>query len=234
MSCLQAVILAGGKGTRLSAVIPDLPKPMAPIGSRPFLALVLDHLVSQGVAGAVLSVGHLHQEICNAFGTQYRSLGLDYVIEENPLGTGGAIAKCLKMVSSDPVLVLNGDTFVALDYRALLATHRETGALATLTLRSVPDVSRYGRVIAQCGRVVQYEEKVSQGPGLINAGVYILSRCIFDGYDLPEAFSFERDFLMPRVNELRAAAYITDAYFIDIGTPEGYLQAQRDLTGRRM
>ena len=234
MSSLQAVILAGGKGTRLSTVISDLPKPMAPIGSRPFLALLLDHLVSQGVAGAVLSVGHLHQEICNAFGTQYRSLGLDYVIEENPLGTGGAIAKCLKMVSSDPVLVLNGDTFVALDYRALLTTHREAGALATLTLRSVPDVSRYGCVIAQCGRVVQYEEKVSQGAGLINAGVYVLSRCIFDGYNMPEAFSFERDFLMPRVNELRAAAYITDAYFIDIGTPEGYLQAQRDLTGRRM
>ena len=226
---MEAIILAGGLGTRLRSILPDLPKPMAPIGSRPFLAILLDHLEGQGIYKVILAVGSLHEKIVDFFGSRYGSLTLLYSEEAEPLGTGGAIARSLRLSSSDVVFVLNGDTFLKIDYAAMLAVHETAGAEVTVALQSVPDVSRFGKTKVKDGRIVAFDEKGATGAGLINCGVYLVSRRVFDGYNLPDVFSFETDFLQPFIGDLRAAAYITDAYFIDIGVPESYSRAQAEL-----
>lgn len=226
---MQAIILAGGRGTRLGAVVPHLPKPMAPIRSRPFLEILLDYLKAEGIREVVLSTGYMSETIVSYFGTQYETISIQYVIEARPLGTGGAIKRALREVTSDPVFVLNGDTFVKVDYRGMLAAHKEASSVMTLALKHAEDVSRYGKAIVEAGRVVSFHEKGSSGPGLINAGVYLLTRSLFDPFNLPEAFSFENEFLYPKVAEIRPQAFITNDYFIDIGNPEDYQRAQIEL-----
>jgi D-glycero-alpha-D-manno-heptose 1-phosphate guanylyltransferase len=226
---VQAIILAGGRGTRLEAIVPHMPKPMAPIRSRPFLEILLDYLKAEGIREVVLSTGFMAQAISSHFGNQYGPIRIHYSIEPQPLGTGGAIKRALEDVTTDPVFILNGDTFAKIDYRAMLAAHTEDSSLITLALKQVEDTSRYGKATVEAGHVVSFNEKGSSGPGLINAGVYLLSRSLFDPFDLPEVFSFEKEFLYPKVGDIRPRAFITDDYFIDIGNPEDYQRAQIEL-----
>lgn len=229
---MQAIVLVGGLGTRMRSVIHDRPKSMASIGCRPFLAVLLDYLESQGISGVILAVGYLREKITGFFGSQYRSTRLLYSVEIEPLGTGGAIAQALHLVTSDVVFVLNGDTFLKVDFADMLAIHQEAEADVTVALRSARDISRYGRAEVKNGRIVAFEEKGASGAGLINCGTYVVSRRLFDGYDLPRAFSFETDFLMPFIRDLRLVPYITDAYFVDIGVPEDYIRARNELSHR--
>lgn len=210
-------------------MVPDLPKPMAPVGGRPFLALLIDHLCSQGITDIVVAAGYLHQAIVEHFGSHHGPAKLHYCIEHESLGTGGAIRQALAVTSADPVLVLNGDTLFRLDYRALLASHLRAGAQLTLALKLVADCSRYGRVLVHEGQVTAFQEKGASGPGLINGGTYLLRRNLFAPYPLPAAFSFERDFLQPFNAAITPHAYVADAYFIDIGVPEDYQRAQAEL-----
>jgi D-glycero-alpha-D-manno-heptose 1-phosphate guanylyltransferase len=230
----KAVVLAGGRGERLQSVVPDLPKPMAPVGGRPFLEYILDRLVDAGLTEVILSVGYKAEVIEEHFGQAYRSLQIRYSRESYPLGTGGAMALALTGDDSSPALVLNGDTLVDIDYPALMAWYVQTPTQVAIVLRHVPDVSRYGAVVLLGERVVEFQEKGQQGPGLVNAGVYIVGPKIFSQYGSREHFSFETDILQPYCRELEPRAFVTQGYFIDIGTPSDYERAQREAVFSRL
>jgi len=223
---MEAIVLAGGLGTRLRAVVSDLPKPMAPVAGRPFLAILLDQLDQAGFEHVVLSVGYRREAIMEHFGDRYGRLALSYAVETHPLGTGGAIRLALEQTQAPELFVLNGDTYLALDYSAMLAHHRRHGARLTLAAQQVADTHRYGALALQGDRVIDFLEKGRSGPGLINGGTYLLEPGLFDDQALPEAFSFETDLLMPKVAELAPLAFITEGRFIDIGVPEDYARAQ--------
>lgn len=222
----QAIILAGGLGTRLRSVVPDLPKPMAPVAGRPFLGHVLDALVEAGFVAAVLAVGYRFGAIRDHFGTAYRGMRLDYSVEASPLGTGGAIRLAADLTTADPVFVLNGDTYLELDYRSMFAAHRASGARLSVAVCEVPDVGRYGSLEVEAGRIRGFREKGCSGPGLINAGTYLVSAEVIARIPTGRVHSFEQELLMPQVAELRPLAYVTQGRFIDIGVPEDFERAQ--------
>ncbi len=226
---MEAVILAGGLGTRLRGTVPDLPKPLAPIGDRPFLEWLLDYLDGQGFSQVILSVGYQREAIKTALGDRHRRIALRYAEETHPLGTGGAMRLALAQAQENPVFVLNGDTFFALDFEAMLAHHRAHGARLSLALKSVPDTRRFGRVETRGPHVSDFREKGENGPGFINGGIYLLDPALLDGRALPESFSFEQDFLEPELSSLQPLAFLSDGYFIDIGVPEDYHTAQTVL-----
>ena len=229
---MDALVLAGGFGTRLAAVVPDLPKPMAPVAGKPFLELLLGALRSKGVRRAVLSLGHRAEIIRAHFGTSFETrfgdMAIAYVVENHPLGTGGAIRVGLAQCHGDAALVVNGDTLLDLDVGAV-AAHWRAVRRPLLVACHVDDTSRYGRVEAAAGRLVGFAEKGVAGPGWINSGHYVLPRTLFDGHDLPEAFSFENDFVVPRLRSLEFQVVESAGSFIDIGVPEDYRRAQIEL-----
>lgn len=226
---MKAIILAGGFGTRLSKHVPDLPKPMAPVAGRPLLEYILDRLIDGGINEIILSVGYRADVIIEHFGDEYRNTKIYYAIENEPLGTGGAIMHAFTKMGDESVLVLNGDTFLDVDYSELLRWYGEAPAQVAMVLRSVPDISRYGAVLVSDGRVTGFLEKGESGEGLINAGVYIVKNNVFEPYDFPVSFSFEADFLEKHCAGLSPRAFVTDGYFIDIGVPDDYDRAQHEL-----
>ena len=229
---MKAVVLAGGLGTRLRDAVPDLPKPMAPVAGRPFLAYVLDALVRGGFADITLSVGYRWEAIHEYFGKRYREASLTYAVESEPLGTGGAVAHAFAetgMAPRDVALVLNGDTFLDIDFAALRTWHERAPDTPGMVLRSVADTARYGSVDVSDGIVTGFAEKGGSGTGLINAGVYLLPADIFTRVGLAGRFSLEADLLQRHCAALRVRAWPTDAYFIDIGVPEDYARAQTEL-----
>ena len=227
---MKAIVLAGGLGTRLRARVSDVPKPMAPIQGRPFLEYVLDTLVSGGVESVVLSIGYLGEMIESHFGNSYRGLPLEYSVEHECLGTGGAIAKAVKQYASNaPVLVLNGDTLLKMDLKRMIESYNCCPSDLVMVLRKVNDVSRYGQVIVENNIITKFEEKGGEGAGYINAGIYIIRPEIISEEDLPPKFSFEIDYLQNRLVDIKPRAYIEDCYFIDIGIPEDFDRAQYEL-----
>lgn len=224
---MQAIILAGGFGTRLQSVVKEVPKPMAPINDKPFLAYLLTHLKQQGFEEIILSVHYLYDKIQNYFKDEYQGLSLQYAIEEQPLGTGGAILNALSFVDNDmPCFVLNGDTFIKLNYANMLMNHRMSEARMSMALRSVPDCSRYGQVILDENvNITEFRERGNQESGWINAGLYLLDKKIFSGFKLPDCFSFEKDFLFKHLQKIQPKGFLADDYFIDIGVPEDYERA---------
>jgi D-glycero-alpha-D-manno-heptose 1-phosphate guanylyltransferase len=221
---MEAVILAGGLGTRIRDVVPDLPKVMAPVAGRPFLELLLQMLARKGFTRAVLSVGHLSDIIVDHFGSSFAGLELAYEVEQTPLGTGGAMAAALTRCAEDHVFVLNGDTFVDLEVDALLAMWRVDPA-PLIIARAVADVARFGALDVDGARVLRILEKSASGPGLINAGCYFVPRNLF-GAAPATAFSFERDFLPQELAARPFHHFVTRGLFIDIGVPADYARAQ--------
>jgi D-glycero-alpha-D-manno-heptose 1-phosphate guanylyltransferase len=223
---MQAIVLAGGLGTRLRSVVTELPKPMAPVAGRPFLAWILDRLVQAGFERAVLAVGYRHEVIERHFGHTYRGVALRYSVEAQPLGTGGALRLAADHVGRWPVFVLNGDTYLELDYQAMLAAHAKGGEQMSMAVCHVPDAGRYGALDLLGGHVRGFFEKGRAGPGFINAGTYLLSQAVLDRIPRGEPFSFEQQVLVPEVGVIRPAAFATEGLFIDIGVPEDYARAQ--------
>ena len=228
---LQAVILAGGLGTRLRSVVGETPKAMAQVAGRPFLEHLLADLEAQGVRRVVLAVGYRREVIRAHFGEAFRGVALAYSEEEEPLGTGGAVRRALRLAGPGPCVVLNGDTWLDLDYPAMARAHLDAAAALTIAVRAVPDVARCGALEVEGGRVRAFREKGPSGPGFVNAGVYVLSAALFDGLALPDAFSLERDVFAPHVRELAPLAFVASGRFIDIGVPEDFERAQRLLAG---
>jgi D-glycero-alpha-D-manno-heptose 1-phosphate guanylyltransferase len=226
-SAKEAIVLAGGFGTRLREVVPNVPKPLAPVAGRPFLAWILDQLSGAGLARVILAVGYKHELVSECFGDSFGSLHIDYAVEDRPLGTGGAIRNALRASAAADVFVLNGDSFVSVDLRALYEAHDAAGVSLSIVTARVADTARYGQVIVANNRVAGFGEKGSSGEGLVNAGVYLADRRLFDAFSLPESFSFEKDILAAHVGDLRPLAFPADGSFIDIGVPEDYMRAQR-------
>lgn len=229
---MKAIVLAGGLGTRLRERVSDLPKPMAPIAGKPFLSYLLSRISRAGFEEAILSVGYRWQAIHDFFGDTYyedkRELPLRYVIEHEPLGTGGAILLASQDLTN-PFAVFNGDTLLDFDLVDLQKRHGLNQTSLTMVLRKVEDTSRYGAVQVQNDIVVGFNEKGLTGPGFINAGIYILPPAIFSKYNLSGKFSLENDLLQAHCTELRPYAHPVAGYFIDIGVPEDYDRAQREL-----
>ena len=227
----EAIILAGGLGTRLQGVVKDLPKPMAPVNGRPFLTYILDYLIDFEYERVVLSVGHLYEKIVDYFGKKYKTLEIDYAVEKEPLGTGGGILFAMSKCTSDNVLVINGDTMFKVDLDAFEHFHQEKNSLLSIVLREVEDVSRYGSVtISKDNLIALFAEKqVTFGRGYINGGVYLINRKIFEKYPQPKKFSFEKDLMTKYYTQECFYAMPSDGYFIDIGIPEDYARAQKEL-----
>lgn len=227
----EAVILAGGFGTRLRSVVSDVPKPLAPVAGRPFLAYVLDALVRQGYGHAVLATGYMHEKVEECFGNEYRGLKISYARELTPLGTGGAIVNALQHCTADSVTVLNGDTLFLADLAQLERFADSKGTQLAIVLRAVPDAGRYGAVETDNeGRITAFREKdPSAEAGNINGGIYRLQRRLLDGYAVGQLFSFEKEVMQQRYATEAFYAYADGAYFIDIGVPEDYQRAQTEL-----
>lgn len=227
---MEAVILAGGLGTRLRVVVPDLPKPMAPVGGRPFLEIILTALAQKGFGRVVLSLGHMAEKVVTYFGDSFANMSLVYEIETSPLGTGGALRRALARCESDHMFVFNGDTFLDLEVSKLEACW-QTNHLPIIVGKNVADTMRYGRLETIAKRVVSFKGSNMQGPGLVNAGCYVVPANLLDSFALDQAFSFETDFLMPAVKYRHFNLFVTNGFFIDIGIPGDYLRAQTELAG---
>jgi mannose-1-phosphate guanylyltransferase len=232
---LPAVILVGGQGTRLRPLTDTTRKDMLPLVDRPLLAYTLEHLARYGVEHAIVSCGHLPDQIAASFGDRYGALSLEYAVEPEPRGTGGGIAYASRDLEGS-FLALNGDSLREADLGELLAFHRSTGAKATILLTPVADPSRYGLVrVAADGRVESFLEKPRPeeiDTDLINAGLYVLEREALDGVPADRAISIERE-VFPRLAEEGSVYGIAlPGYWLDVGTPESYLQAHRDVLER--
>jgi D-glycero-alpha-D-manno-heptose 1-phosphate guanylyltransferase len=227
---VKAIVLAGGLGTRLAPVTGDIPKPMAPIGSRPFLEYLLDYLFDQDIEEVVLAVSHKWEVIRAHFAEDYRGMSLAYSVEDVPLGTGGAMRQALATLSDDDVVVLNGDTLFCVDLESMASAHRSGERRLSMALKQVADSNRFGRVeVSADGVITDFLEKTTGAPGWINGGVYMLNRRLFTDFAMPERFSFEKDLVEPNVERIRPLAFYSKAYFIDMGVREDYERAQREL-----
>jgi D-glycero-alpha-D-manno-heptose 1-phosphate guanylyltransferase len=227
----EAIVLAGGFGTRLREVVNDVPKPMAPVNGRPFLEYILDYLHHYGVTRVILSVGYKGEMIREHFGDTYSTMSIGYAFEHEPLGTGGAIKLGMELCDSKQAAVLNGDTLFDINLTALYAFHKEKGAGISLALRQLEDVSRYGTVkIDEDHRIKGFAEKsAAAGSGYINGGVYLFNKEIFTDAEFPQKFSIEKDLFERYYESLRMYGFVSHDYFIDIGIPDDYHRAQHEL-----
>ncbi len=226
----EAIILAGGLGTRLKGVISDIPKPMAPINGTPFIQHLFNYLIEQKITHVVLAVGYKHEVIEQYFGKKYKTLAIAYAVEHEPLGTGGGIANALNFVKSNEVFLLNGDTFFDVDLTALYAQHKLSKADLTLSLKPMHDFNRYGTVEYDLNnRIVLFNEKKAVKKGFINGGVYVITKQLFSSFSASEKFSFEQNIMEKGVNRFNMQAHVCKGYFIDIGIPEDYERAQNEL-----
>jgi len=223
----EAIILAGGFGTRLKEVVADVPKPMAPVNGKPFLDYLIKYLRYYRIEKIILSVGHLSEVIIAHYGDQFI-----YSIEKEPLGTGGGIRLALEKCTSTNVLVLNGDSFFDIDLEIFYNKHNEAISDCSLALRKVENAARYGTLqMGEMGVIKEFKEKAGQlVPGIINAGVYLLDRQVFlDETTEKKAFSIEKDYFEKNVTKLNLYGFTFKGYFIDIGIPEDYQRAQNDF-----
>ena len=225
---MEAVILAGGFGTRLRKVVPDLPKPMAPVAGKPFLEILLNSLKQKGFTRVILSLGYLADKVVSHFGSSHNGIELVYEIEDTPLGTGGALKAALKHCKADHVFIFNGDTFLDLETDKVEAKWQGNNE-PMIVARKVPDTTRFGRLDSDDGYVTGFIEKGLSGPGLINAGCYVLPKNIFDDFNSDESFSLEQDYLFDAVKNEAFSMFETQGHFIDIGIPEDYQRAQTEL-----
>jgi D-glycero-alpha-D-manno-heptose 1-phosphate guanylyltransferase len=227
----EAIILAGGFGTRLQSVVNDLPKPMAPVNGQPFLNYQLRYLKHFGMQKVILSVGHLHEKIKDHYKNEFEGLELDYSIEKDPLGTGGGIRLALEKCRSNSVLILNGDSFFDIDLNRFIGEHSAEKADCSLALREVENAARYGTVELEGSRITSFKEKTGRNTkGIINAGIYVLERTVYlQNTPSSENFSIEKDFFEKNLNSLNICGFVHEGYFIDIGIPEDYSKAQHDF-----
>jgi len=226
----EAIILAGGLGTRLREAVPDLPKCMAPVAGKPFISYVIDYLRMQGVERFVFSLGYKWGVIENYLLSDYSTLQYTIVIEEEPLGTGGAIRLALQKTKETDIVIANGDTLFKVDLESLLKVHHEHQSTCTLSLKPMLNFDRYGVVMTDSdGRIISFKEKKFYTEGLINGGLYILDKEKFLEHNFDTVFSFEKDYLEKYYKQDPFYSNVQDGYFIDIGIPEDFKRAQADL-----
>jgi D-glycero-alpha-D-manno-heptose 1-phosphate guanylyltransferase len=228
----EAIILAGGMGTRLKDAVPDLPKALAPVNGHPFILYQLDLLDRWGFNKAVLAVGYKHARIIQQIGASYKSLSIEYSIEETPMGTGGAVLKALQHVNSYLAFILNGDTYFDVNLQRLYDFRQIKEADLCMTIHFENNCRRFGSVeFDNNNRVISFHEK-GNGPdeGYINGGVYLARKDYLLHFGLPEKFSLEKDFFQQYYTTEEFYAMRCFSYFRDIGTPEDFKKAQDEFT----
>ncbi len=235
---MKAVVLVGGEGTRLRPLTETMPKPLLPLMDRPSLDHVLDHLARHGVHEVVLSSSYLETVFHAFIEARHGDPRITWITEEEPLGTGGAIVNALAELDDDePFFALNGDILTDLDLTAMLGFHRDRGATATIALTHVQDARPFGLVPTEPdGRVTQFLEKPAElVPGDINAGTYVLEPSALGAWAVGESVSIERQIFPGLIAEGRPLyGFLSQAYWLDLGTPEKYLQAHFDILEGRV
>lgn len=230
MPIKECIILAGGLGTRLRSEVADLPKCMAPVAGKPFLHWVLTYLQLQKVTSFVLSLGYLHEVIEVYINEYFPDLSVQFSVEKEPLGTGGAIHLAMQLCKEEHILVVNGDTLFETNNENLFANHLAKKSDCTLALKPMQNFDRYGVVKIDSGNsIISFEEKKYQQTGLINGGVYLINRHSFDVIIFPEKFSFEKDYLEKYVQKITMIGVEDNGYFIDIGIPEDFKKANAEI-----
>lgn len=227
----EAVILAGGLGTRLRCMCPDIPKVMAPIAGRPFLEMVLHALANKGFERIILALGFMAPTIMTYFGDQFMGMDLIYEVETTPLGTGGATRQALTRCKTDAVFVFNGDTYLDLEVDAI-ETHWKMHQNPIIVARKEQETSRYGCMETKGNRVIRFLEKSVSGPGIINTGCYLLPTDSLLQFQPGQPFSLETAFFARAVETQPIDFFMTAGYFIDIGIANDYIRAQLELTER--
>ena len=230
-----AIILSGGLGTRLYNLVTDVPKPLAPINNRPFLEYLLDYWIERDVTHFILSVGYMHEKIIEHLGNSYRDIEIDFVIEEEPLDTGGGFLLASKKILNDkPFLLINGDTFFAVNLEKLLDKYYENNADWVFSLFSSNDLERYmGIKISERGKIINFYSSKKNSLKLVNGGVYLVNpksllKCEFS---IGSKVSLENEYL-PKILDMEQRLYgvVFNNTFIDIGAPDDYKRASKILT----
>ncbi|MEO6683097.1 MAG: nucleotidyltransferase family protein [Ginsengibacter sp.] len=230
----EAIILAGGLGTRLRSVVDDRPKCMALIHGKPFLHYLIRYLQQEGIEKFIFSVGYMHEVIEEYLHSIKPALDFQISLENEPLGTGGGIQLACRLTTQTDVIVCNGDTLYKADISTLADFHKSVSAGCTLTLKPMKNFDRYGVVeLNNDQSIFSFKEKRFYENGLINGGIYALNIPHFLNENLPEKFSFEKDYLEPKTTKNLSVptlfGCIQDAYFIDIGIPEDYEKAEKEI-----
>jgi mannose-1-phosphate guanylyltransferase len=234
---VQALVLAGGEGTRLRPLTYTTPKAVMPLAGRPFLTFMLNWLGSHGVDEVILSCGFLSDAVRRVLGDIYDGRRLRYVVEDEPLGTAGPVRLAYDDgLLEERLLVLNGDVLTDIDLSAQLAQHEQSRARATLALYPAEETAGYGVVVTDAqGRVTAFIEKPESEPptNRINAGAYVIERAVVEKIPAGRAVSFERE-VFPALADHELYGYAAEGYWLDIGTPERYLEATWDLLAGRV
>jgi len=227
---IQTIILAGGLGTRLRSVVEDRPKVMAMVHGQPFLAYLLNQLVTAGVDEVVISTGYLSEKIRDIFRDKYRSLRIIYSEESAPLGTAGALRLAWPLIHSDLVLVMNGDSYCDVSLEEFWFEHQRRGARASMLLTETSDTQRFGRVdLGDDGVVVAFREKSGEArAGIINAGIYLFQNRLIAELEPDTVLSLEMD-VLPKLIGQGLFGFVSEGKFLDIGTPEDYASAETFL-----
>jgi len=226
----ECVILAGGLGTRLRQVVNDVPKVMAEVAGKPFLSYLLDWCAVQSFHRVILSIGYLSEVVIGWVRENEYPFEIQFVKEEDPLGTGGAIKLAMDSVEGRLAVVINGDTFFNVDINELYISHYQKGAMISLVLKPMIDFDRYGSVVLdEDNRITAFKEKKFCSSGLINGGIYLINKTIFASENFPVKFSFEKEVLEAKISNIPMYGNVQDTYFIDIGIPEDYRKANADF-----
>lgn len=225
---VTAAILAGGLGTRLRSRIADRPKVLAPVHGRPYLSYLLDQLATAGVRRVVILTGYRAEQVRAAFGAEYAGMRLAYSAEPTPLGTGGALRHALRYIPAATCLLLNGDSYCDVPLSDFREFHACQVADASLIVTRQDDCSRFGRIhVDPDGRIVRFEEKPQgEGPGWVNAGIYLIQRALIEEVPAERPLSLERDLLPGWLGSRLLGAFLCRGRFLDIGTPESYSRAE--------
>lgn len=226
---MEAIILAGGMGTRLREIITDIPKPMAPVNDKPFLFYIFNWIKDYPVEKAILSIGKGSEKVIDYLQDSFNNIPVEYAIEEKSLGTGGAIRFALHKTRGTDILILNGDTYFPIDLNKFFLFHIENKNLFSVALKPMKNFSRYGSVECFNNNILRFNEKKFCSDGLINGGIYLVNKDFIESRQLPEVFSLEKDILEKEAGSSTLKCMKFDDMFIDIGIPEDYRRAESVL-----
>jgi len=227
---MEAIILAGGMGTRIRSVVSDLPKCMAPVAGQPFIFYLFNYLQRNNVKKIILSLGYKHEVVKEWIEQQNFPFNFAYSIEDEPLGTGGAIKKSIELVESEDVFILNGDTLFEIDLRVFKDIHKKSNLPLSLALKPMTEFERYGNVEINDKHIITgFKEKIYCKEGMINGGIYLLKKENHLMDNLSKKFSFETKILQQQAGQGIIQGYINTGYFIDIGIPLDYEKANKEF-----
>ncbi|WP_307993425.1 nucleotidyltransferase family protein [uncultured Clostridium sp.] len=218
---MEAIVLAGGFGTRLKEVVSDVPKPMAPVNGKPFLEYLIKDLGEKGIRHIILAVGYKKEIIKEYFKNRYENIEITYSEELTPLGTGGAIKKALKLAKEADIFIVNGDTFFDVDLKRMKEFHTEKKSTLTVAVKEMENFDRYGSLVIKENRIMEFEEKKKKDKGKINGGIYLIDK---EKFIFPKEGNFSFEEYLSNLTKGNIFAFKSDRYFIDIGIPEDYFK----------